>query len=315
MNKLFKSPKKLLSFSLLFTATILVLGVILVAFFGFNKSYQFGGYYEINIDYLDIEKKNEYLEGIDEILSKYGYTTEEYSMEGDKSFTPTLCVRYESNSEEHAESIKQDLITKFNIDEKSTLLSVEKMSSTYASHQLIMFLIPLGIIFIAIFLYGLIRRNVFYGLALEIAYLSSMLISLGLYAVTRTMVSPSSLMLLFASSVIAVVLFTYYSSISLAKKNTIHADKKDLSEIFVDSIKSSKMNIGLPALIMLAVFMGLIFTFNHGLMHIGFAGIICLISIYCSVIFITGAYFVLISNAEINKEKRLLSRNTAKNDK
>lgn len=315
MNKLFKSPKKLLSFSLLFTATVLVLGVILVAFFGFNKSYQFGGYYEINIDYLDMEKKDEYLEGIDEILNKYGYTAEEYSMEGDKSFTPTLCVRYKSNSEAHAESIKEDIIAKFNIDEKSTLLSVDKMSSTYASHQLVMFLIPLGIIFVAIFLYGLIRRNVYYGLALDIAYLSSMLIGLGLYAVTRTMVSPTSLVLLFASSAIAVVLFTYYSSISLAKKNSIHADKKELSEIFVESIKASKMNVGLPALIMLAVFVGLIFTFNHALMHIGFAGIICLVSICWSVIFITGAYFVLISNAEVNKEKKVMSRNTVKNDK
>ena len=124
MNKLFKSPRKLLSYSLLITATIMALGVILVAFFGFNKSYQFGGYYEINIDYLDIEKKDEYLQGIDEILNKYGYTIDHYNMEGEKSFTPTLCVRYESNSEETANNIKTDIIVKFNIDEKSTLLSV-----------------------------------------------------------------------------------------------------------------------------------------------------------------------------------------------
>ena len=314
MNKLFKSPRKLLSYSLLITATIMALGVILVAFFGFNKSYQFGGYYEINIDYLDMEKKDEYVNGIDEILNKYGYTVDHYAMEGDKSFTPTLCVRYESNSEEDAKNIKADIISKFNIDEKSTLLSVEKMSSSYASHKIAYLLIPMSILLVALFVFGWYRRNILYGVAEAIEYLSTILVGLSLYAVTRTMISLSSLSLLFISALLSSLLFTYFSVNAFSKKNTIHSEKKELSDLFCDAMSANKFITAIPALAMLAVFVGLIFTFNHSLMHLGFAGIICICSIIWTSIFVTGSYFVSVVNAESKREKKSLSRNNTVNN-
>lgn len=309
MNKLFKSPRKLLSYALLITATIMALGVIIVAFFGFNKSYQFGGYYEINIDYLDMEKKDEYLNGIDEILGTYGYTIDHYSVNGEKAYTPTLCIRYESTSEEDAKSIKADIIKKFSIDEKSTLLSVDKMSATYVSQNFAYILIPVCVALAILFLYGWIRKNILYGVAQSIAYTSTIIVGLSLFAVSRTMVSLSSLTLLFVSALLSSAVFTYYSSVTYSKKNSIHADNKELSEVFCDSINSSKAVMGIPALVLFAIFVGLTFTFNHSLMHIGFAGMICLFAVVWSAIILTGAYFVSVVSIANNKAKRVMSRN------
>lgn len=304
MNKLFKAPKKLLSYTLLITATVLALGVILVAFLGFNKSYQFGGYYEINIDYIDMEKKQEYLDGIDEILNKYGYSVDDYTMDGEKTYTPTLCIKYKSASETDAESIRADIIAKFNIDEKASLLSVDKISATYESHKIVFLLIPLAIALVALFLYGWIRKDVLYGVACIISFVSTMLVGLALYAVTRTLISTSSLALLFASALMSMALFVFYSSTTFARKNSIHAEKKEIGEVFSEAITSQKFTLGIPALLLFAIFLGFVFTFNHTLMHIGFAGMVCVLSAVWSAIFVTGSYFVTIASNIKSKPKK-----------
>ncbi|MBP3630539.1 MAG: hypothetical protein J6J23_03510, partial [Clostridia bacterium] len=135
------------------------------------------------------------------------------------------------------------------------------------------------------------------------------LVGLSLYAVTRTLVSLTSLTLLFMSALLSAAMFTYFSCNAFSKKNLVHSDKKEISELFCDSISTSKFITIVPAFALLVAFVGLIFTFNHSLMHIGFAGLICMFSIVWTSIFVTGSYFVSVINAESKKEKKILSRN------
>ena len=77
---LFATPNKLLKFTLTVLITIVALGAIFIGFFGFNKSFEFGGYYEINIDFQDPEQMNSYLEGTTQILKNHDNQTFLYQL-------------------------------------------------------------------------------------------------------------------------------------------------------------------------------------------------------------------------------------------
>ncbi|MGN1259034.1 MAG: hypothetical protein ACI4T8_02230 [Christensenellales bacterium] len=310
---LFATPNKLLKFTLTILITIVALGAIFVGFFGFNKSYEFGGYYEINIDFQDPEQMNSYLEGTTQILKNHGYTVSDARV-GDKSYLQTLVIRYKGNSEANAEIIKQEIIKTFEFEENTKYVSVDPIGKTFMSSSAVKLLLPLGICLVALFLFGLIRRNLFYGLSLTIVTASSILVSLSIFAFTRSVLSVASIGIIAISAILSVVVFMYYSSVMFAKKKSHLGEKEDYQTLFNDAINESVWTIKIPALLAFIAFVALILTFNRTLIFVGLSGIICLVSGAFSAVLMGGSFYLTMLTAENDKIKNIMSRNKNKND-
>lgn len=301
MNKLFSSPKQLLKFMLLFSATILALGVIFVCVFGFNKSYQFGGQYEISIDYIDADKTDSYIKNITEIIEKNnGKVT--HSNSGEKEYLYTLSVQFESNSTDISQ-VKETLVEIFDGEVIADHITIGKLSNTFATKNLVWLILPFSIVLVALFVYGWLRRNYIYGFANMITFAGTILIGLALFAVTRTQISIATLGILSAIAILSVAVFVYYTSISYMNKNSVHGEKEKLVDLYVKSINSSIWVMLIPTMLLVLTSVAFMFTFNESLVQFGLAGIISTFAGLWSSIFLSGAFYFSIKEDDNDYKK------------
>lgn len=310
-TNIFETPKKFLKYALLFSTTVVLLGLLFVIFFGFNTSYEFGGYYEINIDYQNVADTNDYIEGTQDILKEYGYKINGNATVGDKSYLYNLCIRYKSDSDVNASQIESDIQTKFGLSDE--FVSVDKISNTYALSTVLSMLWPILIMVVLLFLFGWLRRNIFYALSLGSIVLSSTLLQLSIIAITRTRLSVATIGIMAITTIIAVVVFVYYTSQMFERKNSHEGEKEEYPQLFSSVIADSLFTIKLPALIGLAAFLGLVLTFNSTLVNVGLSGIICLLVATFASIFIGGNVYLSALTSESSKIKSVMSRNKKAN--
>ena len=296
MNRLFNSPKQLLKYMLLFTATIVAVAVVFVGFFGFNKSYQFGDQYQVSVDYVDLDKTNAYINNIKTIIENNNGTIT-YTETGDKTYLNTLNVVFKSNST-NIETVRASLVTLFDGEINADQISVNKLEKTYAGKSLIKVILPLSLTVVALFIYGLLRRNYKYGLALIVSFVGTVLVGLSLFAITRTQISISSLGMLTGIALLSVVAFIYYTSISFMKKNSVHGEKEKLVNLYVNSINTSTLAMIIPMGLILLSCVALIFTFSPSLVQFGISGIVSVFAGVWSSIFLTGAFYFTIAKDE-----------------
>lgn len=306
MNKLFSSPKKLLMYLLLFTATIMVAGVIVVATLGFNKSYHFGGAYEVSVDCLDSEKIDHNIDVITDILDDNGCT---YVDVLDKSYTTNIVVKFNANSTAKVDAIKQQLDEKLSDVQK---FEVNAISNTSYSKTLKKLVVMSVVAFACVIVYGLVRRNWFFGVSLGVSFLGTMLVGLSIFAFTRIMVSPTSLYILTLFALLSAVLLLYYTSVAQARKNGVGGEKLTLKQHYANAVNSSLFALGIPSIAFTLAMIGLVFTFNGRLAMIGLSGIVAIISCVWSSIFLAGALYLLVEDANQNKIKKVMSRNNNK---
>lgn len=303
MNRLFNSPKQLLKYMLLFTATIVAVAVVFVCFFGFNKSYQFGDQYQVSVDYVDLDKTDAYINNIKTIVENNNGTIT-YTETGDKTYLNTLNVVFKSNST-NVETVRASLVTLFNGEINADQISVNKLEKTYAGKSLIKVILPLSLTVVALFIYGLLRRNYKYGLALIVSFVGTVLVGLSLFAITRTQISISSLGMLTGIALLSVVSFIYYTSISFMKKNSVHGEKEKLVNLYVNSVNTSTLAMIIPMGLILLSCVALIFTFSPSLVQFGISGIVSVFAGVWSSIFLTGAFYFTIAKDEDVKLKAI----------
>lgn len=303
MNRLFNSPKQLLKYMLLFTATIVAVAVVFVCFFGFNKSYQFGDQYQVSVDYVDLDKTNAYINNIKTIVENNNGTIT-YTETGDKTYLNTLNVVFKSNST-NIETVRASLVTLFDGEINADQISVNKLEKTYAGKSLIKVILPLSLTVVALFIYGLLRRNYKYGLALIVSFVGTILVGLSLFAITRTQISISSLGMLTGIALLSVVSFIYYTSISFMKKNSVHGEKEKLVNLYVNSVNTSTLAMIIPMGLILLSCVALIFTFSPSLVQFGISGIVSVFAGVWSSIFLTGAFYFTIAKDEDVKLKAI----------
>ena len=303
MNRLFNSPKQLLKYMLLFTATIVAVAVVFVCFFGFNKSYQFGDQYQVSVDYVDLDKTVAYINNIKTIVENNNGTIT-YTETGDKTYLNTLNVVFKSNST-NIETVRASLVTLFDGEINADQISVNKLEKTYAGKSLIKVILPLSLTVVALFIYGLLRRNYKYGLALIVSFVGTVLVGLSLFAITRTQISISSLGMLTGIALLSVVSFIYYTSISFMKKNSVHGEKEKLVNLYVNSVNTSTLAMIIPMGLILLSCVALIFTFSPSLVQFGISGIVSVFAGVWSSIFLTGAFYFTIAKDEDVKLKAI----------
>lgn len=303
MNRLFNSPKQLLKYMLLFTATIVAVAVVFVCFFGFNKSYQFGDQYQVSVDYVDLDKTDAYINNIKTIVENNNGTIT-YTETGDKTYLNTLNVVFKSNST-NIETVRASLVTLFDGEINADQISVNKLQKTYAGKSLIKVILPLSLTVVALFIYGLLRRNYKYGLALIVSFVGTVLVGLSLFAITRTQISISSLGMLTGIALLSVVSFIYYTSISFMKKNSVHGEKEKLVNLYVNSVNTSTLAMIIPMGLILLSCVALIFTFSPSLVQFGISGIVSVFAGVWSSIFLTGAFYFTIAKDEDVKLKAI----------
>lgn len=303
MNRLFNSPKQLLKYMLLFTATIVAVAVVFVCFFGFNKSYQFGDQYQVSVDYVDLDKTDAYINNIKTIVENNNGTIT-YTETGDKTYLNTLNVVFKSNST-NIETVRASLVTLFDGEINADQISVNKLEKTYAGKSLIKVILPLSLTVVALFIYGLLRRNYKYGLALIVSFVGTILVGLSLFAITRTQISISSLGMLTGIALLSVVSFIYYTSISFMKKNSVHGEKEKLVNLYVNSVNTSTLAMIIPMGLILLSCVALIFTFSPSLVQFGISGIVSVFAGVWSSIFLTGAFYFTIAKDEDVKLKAI----------
>ena len=303
MNRLFNSPKQLLKYMLLFTATIVAVAVVFVCFFGFNKSYQFGDQYQVSVDYVDLDKTDAYINNIKTIVENNNGTIT-YTETGDKTYLNTLNVVFKSNST-NIETVRASLVTLFDGEINADQISVNILEKTYAGKSLIKVILPLSLTVVALFIYGLLRRNYKYGLALIVSFVGTVLVGLSLFAITRTQISISSLGMLTGIALLSVVSFIYYTSISFMKKNSVHGEKEKLVNLYVNSVNTSTLAMIIPMGLILLSCVALIFTFSPSLVQFGISGIVSVFAGVWSSIFLTGAFYFTIAKDEDVKLKAI----------
>lgn len=303
MNRLFNSPKQLLKYMLLFTATIVAVAVVFVCFFGFNKSYQFGDQYQVSVDYVDLDKTDAYINNIKTIVENNNGTIT-YTETGDKTYLNTLNVVFKSNST-NIETVRASLVTLFDGEINADQISVNKLEKTYAGKSLIKVILPLSLTVVALFIYGLLRRNYKYGFALIVSFVGTVLVGLSLFAITRTQISISSLGMLTGIALLSVVSFIYYTSISFMKKNSVHGEKEKLVNLYVNSVNTSTLAMIIPMGLILLSCVALIFTFSPSLVQFGISGIVSVFAGVWSSIFLTGAFYFTIAKDEDVKLKAI----------
>ena len=311
-TNIFESPNKFLKYAMLFCTTIILLGLLFAIFFGFNTSYEFGGYYEINIDYQNISDTNDYIEGTKEVLKEYGYNINESATVGDKSYLYNLCIRYKSDSDINASKIEADIESKFGLGEE--FVSVDKISNTYALSTILSLIWPAVILILLLMLYGWLRRNLFYALSMGSIVLSSILLQLSVISITRIKLSVATIGIMTITTIVATVVFTYYTSQMFERKNSHEGEKEDYPTLFSTVISESLFTVQIPALVGLAVFIGLILTFNTTLIGVGLSGIVCLLVATFASIFIGGNVYLAALTSESGKIKSVMSRNKNKSE-
>lgn len=306
MKTLFENPSKLVKFSLTFVAFFVALGIIFAAVFGFHTSTEYNGYYEISIDSFDAEQEEKIDNKVKEILSKYKYTVEEKVVE-DRDYCKTLVYRYESNSTQNAEEIKNVLKQDLALNEG--MITVEKLTNAQNGitiwNYLITFVAILIVSFLAMVIYGGVKS------ALTVVSAESItgLLSMAIIAFTRITLSKGLIILSLVASVISgIVLLSIIGKIKQQKDNNTALSYKDS---YLTSLASaSVLEKIILAVCIFIVPCALIFTFNTILIMFGLGYIVCALVALFTTTILSPAIYVALEDKQEERTKQIVSRNT-----
>lgn len=301
MNK--KSP---LLWFIIASIFIIVVSSIIVGVFGVNASIEISGGSQIEIQMSDSTKTGEYVDKASKVLGNHGQHIDSYFVE-DKLTDTYLVLRVNSTNIKDSDSIKAEIASALEIDQ-SKVSGVIKIDSYFANK--IMLYIGLSILAIVIvcFFLGWIRLGIIGGTSLLFAFLHSMIMSFALIFLTRVQFSVTSLVMVFAGSIISV--FATEILLERLKENLKSKQYSALSENqnIVNVLKQNKVLL-LPVVIALIVSLVLIILPINNIRFVGLSLLFVLLSTVYTTACITPALHAFMLKVNGSRQKQKLSTN------
>ena len=215
MTKLKKYP---ILISTIVSCCIIVISLFILGFCGIKFGVSLGGGEQIEVVMKDDVTKDSYISSINTVLDKYGYSIDTTFVE-DKYTAGTengeftrkkLIVQVASEfSEEEATEIQNEIASTLGVEADSVL--VGKIVSSVASKSALKIGIAFAIIAVCLFVFALLRYDVFAGLSFIIAYLHNIIVYFSLVIITRVQFTIDSLcIIILLTLVMTAVLIAIY---------------------------------------------------------------------------------------------------------
>lgn len=273
MNTILKKPGTLIKYSLTIMLAAVLLGLIFLFTFGFNTAPEFGGVYELTIFSFDSSQNEKYIDTAKEILDGYGYTATEVIIE-EHNDSDAITIRYPSESKNNAIKIQAELTTKLGLNEN--LVKIENLTNATQKTNAIKLLITLGVMILALGVYGWLRHNWKFAATLVSVLALSVILPLSIINFTRLELSFSVLGVIILGAALTAILYmaTYAKITQIARSQD---KQKTFKSNFIDFADSIKFKLIIPVALVLAAFVALIFTFTRGLIMVGLAGVIMMV--------------------------------------
>lgn len=192
---------------------ILIIGIIVLCFCGFNLGLDFTGGSVMSITFREEVSQVQYKEKeniIVSVLKDHGITKYTLQKQGDNS-TPTVSVKFQDvkgvNMEELTDTLKEELATKLEFD-NDQITNSGRIGASASAKLLTNALLAVGLATLLILIYIAIRFELFSGLAAIIALIHDVMIMCALVAICRIQINSS-----FIAAVITVVGYSINNTI------------------------------------------------------------------------------------------------------
>lgn len=299
--KAFKFPLKYLLIAL---GAVIALAITLVSIFGFNKSVEFGGGYQVKINVTGETNVLAIKDKATKYLNKNGVCVESALVEDGVTET-YLVVRSATHSIKNAEQLRQGLATELGA-ELTGISNFEKNSGSFNINKLIMLGIAVLVMTIVAFVGGLFRYKVMGGLILALDTIASFLTFMALMIITRLPLSSTSYIIGLISVLVSLVIVILTLEQTRANLGTKNFENSTEAEIVTVSA-----NKHTPAILIMLALVALISiaTLFVGNVFVMFSALSLLVAVVASVFigFFTcsGLYIYLLEVYNINLERRV----------
>lgn len=248
MSEKVKTKKYPLLICMIISCLIIVASLFILGFFGMKLGVSLGGGSQIEIVLQEGASSKDYINKTNSVLSKYGLKVDSASVEdkyiageenGEYTTTCVIINIAESElSEETRANIKADLVQKLEVDE-SAISDVQKIYSSIRSKQILYVGLAVGLVVVALFVFGLIRYNVFAALSLLIAYLHNIILYLSILILTRVQLSLVSLSVALVLSLIMGVVLIHIFEKYREESRLQSSEKEPITKLMMASEKQA----------------------------------------------------------------------------
>ncbi len=318
-----KMKKYPLLISLIISCVIVVTSLFILGFFGMNigTSLAGGSQFEVRIDSdVDAEK---YIADIKTVLSNKGITADTTFVEDkanaegqpDGSYTDrciVIKIAKKGISDEKNAEVKKAIAEKLKISE-SQITDIEEITTSIKSKNILFIGLAIGIVVVCLFVFGIIRYNVFAGISFILAFLHNIILYLSILILSRVQLNLVSLtaVLLLTLAMSGLLIQIYEKDREIEK--LVAGEKQTISERLLSSEKQASIPYAFVAGALL-IFAVLLFIVP--VVSVRFTAINILIALavtaYTGLIIGPGVYASLLEMREMNR-KAVLSRNDAVN--
>lgn len=320
MKKQFKKYPLLIC--LIVSAVLIITSLFIVGFFGVNLGVDLGGGSQIEIVLSDDASSKDYIQKTNQVLHKFGYSVDssavedKYTAEDTFGEYSTRCLLVKIAKKdipaETKANIRTELAKALGVSE-SKISEIQTISTSVLQKNIMFLGLAVGIIALALFVFGWIRYDIFAALTFIIAYLHNLILYLSLMILTRIQINSISLsvalLLMILLGVVIVHIFEKYreeSRLKLAEKMTI-TKRMILSEKHaIKPFILLSSAIVLIALLILFVPVSMVRLTTLGII------VATLVTAYTSLLIAPGTYSALLEINDANVKARL-SRNDTVN--
>ena len=214
---------------------VIVAGIFVASFLGFNLSYDYTGGTEVNV--LVVSTENEVLDkvskDVNDVLSAKGLTAAEITKSESLGETDFIFKIQSSLTDDELITLQSAVVDKLNADIENTVtVNTYHSVVTTNGYKVLWMCLAAGITLIIAFIYLAIRYKWAIAFAAICVSVVDMLIVIALFAITRIPVTASFYAILYASMAITLLLATLFASAVKGELRNVAndgADKLDLA--------------------------------------------------------------------------------------
>lgn len=305
-------PSGILKYSITIIATIIIIAIAGFFTFGFNKSIDFGNAHQVEVSYINEMDSSLVKTKTVDVLKEYNINVRKIKHE-DRGFYKTLVFIFKAESLDNAEEIKSSIID--SVYEETEVLSPETMVSfksvgTSMPANFVWFLIlAITVLTIILFLFAWIRTSIFAGVSQALLVAGSYLLGLSLILFTRVEFSVATLLGLFITNVLAViisiVIFNGYRELLDNQKDK----SKITSDLIIEILTENKRGFIIITCIVASIIAISLLTLNLDFIFTALSVLIGFVSSFAILLLISLPLFAQLTQNKIEKERALLSRN------
>lgn len=276
-------------FVVLGIACFIVISMILLCIFGFNKSPDFvgGGTFSVTFgeSISDNNKFENYSDILSDILKDNGLKVYSAQRQGEYNLT-SITIKYTGTvGDEDIDNIKADILAEFTNLESGDISAFEKIGKSVTNKSVFYAYVGVIVALVCAGLYMIFRFDIANGLSSLVTFASCLLTLLGLTACTRIIVTPEYYGVLAIFSVISALQINYL--LEYAKnKQANYPEKIDNDELINHCIKKNLLKMGIVYLAILVIMLIMLSVCSLSIKMVSLSAIFGIISVLASTLFV-----------------------------